>query len=287
MADRDNLPTKTTIRDVAVSMEKHGSIVARGLAAVQKGKRVALTNDTPKENEKLAKTAEWLTNGAKWLRMAAEGAPPDDLVAVLELRAIYTNGESGAITPEAAQAWFQRAGTICKNMLSSNSSKPSPYYAFFLAGLYEEGLGVEQDDAQAVCWYGQAAEQGHTRSQWLLAGMFEYGRGVIPNIEQAIHWYQKAAENGDERAQRDLEGIYDIGRGGMLDEEQAVHWNRKSAEEGHSWAMFNLGVMYQEGRRVEKDEEQAVTWFRLAADRGHVDASLRLEKLGVNWKVLG
>jgi TPR repeat protein len=285
MADQDNLPIKATTRDVAVSTEQRGSLVARGLVAVQNRKRLTQTKDTAKENEQLTKTAEWMTNAANWLRMAAEGAPPDGLEAELDLRAICKNGESGAIARATAEAWFQRAATVCKNILSSNRSNPSPYYAFFLGGLYEEGLGVKQDDAQAVYWYGKAGEQGHTLAQWLLAGMFEYGRGVIPNIEQAIHWYRKAAENGDERAQRDLEGIYDIGRGGTLDEEQAVHWNRKSAEEGHSWAMFNLGVMYQEGRRVEKDEEQAVTWFRSAADQGHVDAPLRLEKLSINWKV--
>ena len=35
---------------------------------------------------------------------------------------------------------------------------------FALGVMYAEGRGVPQDDAEAVRWYGLAAEQGHART---------------------------------------------------------------------------------------------------------------------------
>ena len=34
-----------------------------------------------------------------------------------------------------------------------------------LGCMYQNGLGVEQDDAKAMEWYQKAAEQGHTAAQ--------------------------------------------------------------------------------------------------------------------------
>ena len=35
---------------------------------------------------------------------------------------------------------------------------------FLLGARYDNGMGVPQDDAEAVRWYGLAAEQGHART---------------------------------------------------------------------------------------------------------------------------
>uniref|UniRef100_UPI00260B7424 tetratricopeptide repeat protein n=1 Tax=uncultured Neisseria sp. TaxID=237778 RepID=UPI00260B7424 len=58
------------------------------------------------------------------------------------------------------------------------------------------GLGVRQDDAQAVQWYRRAAEQGHAQAQVLLGVMYENGQGVRQDYAQAAQWYRRAKEQG-------------------------------------------------------------------------------------------
>jgi TPR repeat protein len=42
----------------------------------------------------------------------------------------------------------------------------------YLGVMYQSGLGVLQDDIEAVRWYRQAAEQGHATAQYNLGLMF-------------------------------------------------------------------------------------------------------------------
>ena len=62
--------------------------------------------------------------------------------------------------------------------------------------MYEAGQGVPQDDAEAVAWYRQAAEQGHTEAQFNLGFMYATGRGVSRDLVEAAAWWFKAATQG-------------------------------------------------------------------------------------------
>ncbi|EEZ74589.1 Sel1 repeat protein, partial [Neisseria lactamica ATCC 23970] len=57
-----------------------------------------------------------------------------------------------------------------------------------------------QDDAEAVRWYRQAAEQGLAQAQFNLGGMYAEGRGVRQDLALAQEWYGKACQNGDQKA---------------------------------------------------------------------------------------
>ena len=62
---------------------------------------------------------------------------------------------------------------------------------------YENGEGVEQDDANAAYWYRKAAEQGHADAQFNLGVCYANGRGVEQDWGKAVLWYAKAAEQGE------------------------------------------------------------------------------------------
>jgi len=66
--------------------------------------------------------------------------------------------------------------------------------------MYANGQGVAQDDAMAVYWYGQAAEQGHALAQYNLGGMYSSGRGVERDTVRSYMWMLLAADAGDETA---------------------------------------------------------------------------------------
>ena len=69
---------------------------------------------------------------------------------------------------------------------------------FNLALMYEDGIGVTQDDKEAVKWYRLAAEQGYALAQYNLATMYYRGEGVILDIVIAHMWFNISASNGDE-----------------------------------------------------------------------------------------
>jgi TPR repeat protein len=62
--------------------------------------------------------------------------------------------------------------------------------------MYAKGLGVGQDDAEAVIWFRKAAEQGHAQAQYNLGWMYANGQGVAQDHAEPAIWYRKAAEQG-------------------------------------------------------------------------------------------
>ena len=82
--------------------------------------------------------------------------------------------------------------------------------------MYRKGLGVPQDDTEAVKWYQRAAEQGLAQAQILLCAMPQ---------RDTITWCRLAAERGDPGAQNILGIMYATGTGGApQDFVQAYMW---------------------------------------------------------------
>jgi uncharacterized protein len=82
-----------------------------------------------------------------------------------------------------------------------------------LGVFYEIGLGINQDDLEAVKWYRLAAEQGYAEAQFNLGEMYEEGRGVTQDKTMAKTWYEKACKNGWECGCKKLLLMNDSGCG--------------------------------------------------------------------------
>jgi TPR repeat protein len=76
-----------------------------------------------------------------------------------------------------------------------------------VGALYDHGLGVDEDDIEAVRWYQMAADQGLPLAMRNLAGMYAGGYGVGFDKDQAIYWYDKAAQAGDRKAAERLSAL--------------------------------------------------------------------------------
>jgi TPR repeat protein len=76
-----------------------------------------------------------------------------------------------------------------------------------LGWLYQEGLGIEKDLAQARNWYEQAAAQGHAVAQNNLGALYQYGLAVVEDAQQAMHWYRLSARQGYRFAQYNLAAL--------------------------------------------------------------------------------
>ena len=62
-----------------------------------------------------------------------------------------------------------------------------------LGGMYDTGLGVAQDKAEAVRWHRLAADQRNVGSQFSLGTIYADGRGVPQDDVQAHMWFNLSA----------------------------------------------------------------------------------------------
>ena len=67
--------------------------------------------------------------------------------------------------------------------------------------MYASGIGVSEDDAEAVKWYRKAAEQGHASAQNNLGHKYVYGEGAPVDYVEAYAWFNIAAAQGHEDAE--------------------------------------------------------------------------------------
>ncbi|MDC0148581.1 hypothetical protein OAI46_06955 [Alphaproteobacteria bacterium] len=124
---------------------------------------------------------------------------------------------------------------------------------------------IHPEIADAVAAMKMASEDGY-----LLSGL--NGMGVAEDDKQAVYWYRKAAEQGNAIAQTNLGAAYDRGGGVVEDDKQAAQWYTKAAEQGNADAQNNLGVMYDIGDGVAEDDVKAHMWFNIAAADGQNNA---------------
>lgn len=69
---------------------------------------------------------------------------------------------------------------------------------FYLALAYQYGdHGLDQDYANAMRLYREAAVAGSTAAMVNIGFMYRYGNGVVSNSTRAVYWFKKAAEAGD------------------------------------------------------------------------------------------
>ena len=67
--------------------------------------------------------------------------------------------------------------------------------AFFLAQLYEGGIGVAKDEAEALRWVRKAADAGNVMAMNVLADKYAEGKlGLAKDDAEAAAWYRKAAD---------------------------------------------------------------------------------------------
>lgn len=150
-----------------------------------------------------------------------------------------------------------------------------------LGSMYDVGLGVPQNQGEAIKWYRMAAQQGNAGAQFKLGSMYDIGLGVPQDYVEAVKWWRLAAEQGDAFAQLNLGAKYDHGKGVAKDFKEAVKWYRLSAEQGNSFAQEKLAWKYLLGEGVPQDDVFAYMWLNLAAS----DESTLRRKAAIHQRI--
>lgn len=125
--------------------------------------------------------------------------------------------------------------------------------------LYGDGLGVPQNDREAVKWYRMAAEQGEKRAQYYLGNMFAEGLGVPQDFKEAAKSYRLAAMQGHVRAQYKLGLLSLKGQGVVQSSESAYAWWSVAASKGHEEAQ-----KYKDSAQQQMTPKQVATGQKIA-----------------------
>lgn len=185
-----------------------------------------------------------------------------------------------------------------------------------LADCYNFGNGTEKDFAQAVLWYGIAADEfKDSMASYRLGQIYLQGNEEIDKDIELGHFYSKNAFFGflDEIKNKDFfdklfQGIdepdYEInvsksdaykeyllgrlylkGEGIEKNYFNAYKSLLLAAENGYTYANHNsmaeygIGLTYLNGTDIYKDAEKAIVWFNKSMQNGNADAAFKLAQI--------
>ena len=149
-------------------------------------------------------------------------------------------------------------------------------FQYLYGACFENGWGVDEDDAQAFVWYKKAADQKQKTSYNAIGNLYRMGKGVKSDANEAFKWFKLGAEAEDAQAMLNLGNCYYFGMGTEKNLNEAVKWWQEAANNGNAYAMAQMGDCYLYGMGVEKDMEKAVECLTKAAEHNVPGAQYRL-----------
>lgn len=134
-----------------------------------------------------------------------------------------------AVTPQtklqvAVEAFRSGYDQAALSMLKPLADEGSPKAQYWLADIYENGLGVKRDMPTALSLLEKSAAQGFVPAERHLGELYLRGTGTLQDFGKAQTWLRKAAIAGDAGAQRQLGHINALGLGVAADLPQAYGW---------------------------------------------------------------
>jgi TPR repeat protein len=186
---------------------------------------------------------------------------------------------------------YDNAHTIWEALENKGNAQAS----FNLGILYEDGLGVLQDNQQAIVHYEKAAQAGSSKAQYRLGLLYSAGLKIPKDDIKADKWLAAAAAQGDDDAalllaQRQLTQRKDSPTISKRDKEffdaenrhaagqykeAAVIW-QQLAKAGDTRSRTRLAWMYEAGQGMPRDLHQAATLFKQSAEEGDAEAQYAL-----------
>ena len=141
-----------------------------------------------------------------------------------------------------------------------------------LSYLYAHGLGVTQDEDEALQLALEAAQHGDGY------GRVYVGMALLDeDIDEARNWLLQAAEDGYAPAHVHL--AHSFRSADEPDPEEAKRWYEAAAEEGSVAASLAIAFMYRDGEFGEPDGAEAARRFLILADSGSAYAKAALAHL--------
>lgn len=197
----------------------------------------------------------------RWYTASAEQG---NALAEYLLGQFYHVGELGETDDTLAKKWYKKSATHLAK-------------AYVALGFIDET--VDDNYADALKYYEQAAAQGNAFGQYNLALMYQYGKGVPVDYQKAKALYTKASDKGLDLAMNQLGSMYYYGLGQDKNDHEALAWYKKAAALGNANALYSLGLFSETGLATKIDFPNAVKYYQEASALGNEKAMLALARM--------
>jgi hypothetical protein len=119
-------------------------------------------------------------------------------------------------------------------------------------------------------WSSPAPSAPRQQSAGVAHELFRQGEAAFAarKLPDALRWFRQAADKGHSDAMNKIGIMYAMGQGVEADAAMAMGWFRQAAEMGNTYAMGNIGELYAKGDGVGKDCGAARQWLAKAAAAG-------------------
>lgn len=156
----------------------------------------------------------------------------------------------------------------------------NPTATFYLAKMYDEGLGVDKDEKKALELYQKADALGNQEATAVLGKRALSDTSIENNQEVALEYLKKSAYNGNADALYQLGEMYAKGEGGVEKEyTYAFGYYLLGALKGDKRAQHKLAFAYLHGRGTTQDFENGMKWLARSANQGYVLAQKDLARI--------
>ena len=149
------------------------------------------------------------------------------------------------------------------------------------ADAYLRGFqALEQKDYKTALYYlSLFAANGDARANYNLGIMYREGMGVDQNDIEALTHFIAAAEDGHMLGNYAVGLSFLLGRGSDVDAEAALFYLKEATLLGHALSPVEMGRVYFEGILIEKDVVEAHFWWSVALNRNAPSANEHLNRL--------
>ena len=130
--------------------------------------------------------------------------------------------------------------------ISLLAANDDPRAQYTMGVMYRRGLGVVQDDREALLWYLSAAEAGHMLGQYAAGLAFDRGIGTDRDIANALHYLGEAALQGHAAAPVQIGNIHYLGKDTGVDHARAYFWWQIGVNRNAPGATQNMFRLKQE-----------------------------------------
>ena len=239
-------------RHLRAAMSAGDSKAKAILATLLSSKKLGLTQDIPQARE-----------------LAEQAARSNDAFSIRQLAVLVLSGALGPADHERAA-----------DLMWSAAELGEPLANGILAGLFQTGTGLQQDNVKAERYLSRAADLGLTDAQLLLGDLLfrRYFKKTLPTPEDGIRIFERAMNNGGSAwAAHRLVGLYgcDGREPPWRNFRKARDLMPKCAPYSHSGIHFTLGALY----RANCDVVSSWAHYNVSRDLGSTEAVERLAAL--------
>ena len=160
-------------------------------------------------------------------------------------------------------------------------TKNFSYSSNYLACMYRDGYGVEQNLQKAIEFYMHAIRKENIIAMHHLARIYKNGYGVEKNYQKAIELYTLAIEKGREYSMNNLakKNMYQNSDRLEQNYQKAIESYTRAIEKRRGSSMNNLAIMYENGNGVEQNYQKAIELYKQAIEKESMHALKNLTTL--------